>query len=309
MATPAGFPAEVKVAVLDFDNTLWDQVGAFEKATTALVKAIVSHSDRPPGAKVDERLVEDGISIVNRIFQVREHPDLVRHHPVLHALYRGSIPERVIRRLTKVWRDEEQRHQVLYPGAKEMLQGLRAQGIKIVVYSECNAEKLARRLREMGVESMVDAVYSPPPPGIGTGGASTGNRAPITIVDGNHGLSIPQRVIQGRLLKSHPDALLAILNDLGVAPAETVMVGDNPVRDVAMAQAGGVRGIFARYGYIHLSADRLYKRLEPRPTKGNAVAGITPDAVINDPRDLLPLLKGPTPPAPPVDRRRLALVR
>lgn len=306
MTTPAGFPADVKVAVLDFDNTLWDQVGCFEKATSALVKAIVAHTDRPPGAKVDEKLVEDSMALVNRLYQVREHPDMVRHHPVLMAIYKGIVPERVVRRLTKVWQDEERRNEVLYPGAVEMLQGLRAQGIKIVIYSECNAPKLAKRLKAMGVEHLVDAVYSPPEPRLRNALHGSSNRAPLRIVDGTDGLTIPQRVIQGRMLKSHPDALTAILAEQGFKPDEAIMLGDNPQRDVLMAQGAGVRGIFAKYGYIALTADRLYKRLEPNPTPSNKVQGITPDATIEDPRDLLPLLRGPKPPTPPVSNRVLA---
>jgi putative hydrolase of the HAD superfamily len=46
-----------------------------------------------------------------------------------------------------------------------------------------------------------------------------------------------------RHTKPHPEAFRAVLDQLGAGPAETVMVGDRPVDDIAGAQALGMRTV------------------------------------------------------------------
>jgi phosphoglycolate phosphatase-like HAD superfamily hydrolase len=62
------------------------------------------------------------------------------------------------------------------------------------------------------------------------------------------------------------------MNELGVRPEETVMVGDSPV-DVATGRAGGVFTVGVTYG------------LDPR-----SVVAARPDALLDDLRDLSALL-------------------
>ena len=56
------------------------------------------------------------------------------------------------------------------------------------------------------------------------------------------------------------------LDDMGVAPGEAVMIGDDIVADIGGAQTAGVRAILAMTGKFHEGEDRRY--------------GITPDGVI-----------------------------
>jgi phosphoglycolate phosphatase len=56
--------------------------------------------------------------------------------------------------------------------------------------------------------------------------------------------------------KSDPRHLLTALEQLGAAPNESVMIGDNE-NDYAAARAAGVAVIVMRYGYLRLPPETL----------------------------------------------------
>lgn len=73
-------------------------------------------------------------------------------------------------------------------------------------------------------------------------------------------------------LKPHPTIFEHALNILGTQPEETVFVGDNPVADIVGAQSAGLQAVL-----------RLTNHSEREVTA-------TPDAVIRDLSELLPVL-------------------
>lgn len=76
-----------------------------------------------------------------------------------------------------------------------------------------------------------------------------------------------------RLPKPDPEGVLLACARLGVAPAASVFVGDDP-RDIAAGQAAGTRTVVAGYGYI---------------APGEDVAAWGADACIDSPAGLLAL--------------------
>ncbi len=97
-------------------------------------------------------------------------------------------------------------------------------------------------------------------------------RRAAVIVGGD---TLPER-------KPHPLPLLYAAGRLGVAPAETVYVGDAE-RDVLAARAAGMRAVVACFGYIGPAED---------PHAWPA------DAWVASPRELLEWLRRPAPDAP-----------
>ncbi|WP_202816297.1 HAD family hydrolase [Immundisolibacter cernigliae] len=78
-----------------------------------------------------------------------------------------------------------------------------------------------------------------------------------------------------RLPKPDPEGVLLACERLGVAPAASVFVGDDP-RDIAAGQAAGTRTVVAGYGYI---------------APGEDVTRWGADACIDSPADLLALCR------------------
>ncbi len=71
-----------------------------------------------------------------------------------------------------------------------------------------------------------------------------------------HGLEkffVTQQVADFHPSKPHPSMILQAMQETGVAPEQTVMIGDTSF-DMDMAKAAGVRGIAVRWGYHPVSA-------------------------------------------------------
>lgn len=78
------------------------------------------------------------------------------------------------------------------------------------------------------------------------------------------------------VLKPHPGIFQLALERLGVTPQEAVFVGDNPVADIAGAQAVGMQAVF--------------RITSPMPQMLSGL--IVPDAAINSLEELPPILDG-----------------
>ncbi|HVL72491.1 MAG TPA: phosphoglycolate phosphatase [Beijerinckiaceae bacterium] len=120
-----------------------------------------------------------------------------------------------------------------YPGVVETLERLATAGLRLGCVTNKPSAATAEILQALGLARFFGAVVG--------------------------GDVLPRR-------KPHPDQLLHAAEALGVAPSETVMVGDN-YHDVAAARAAGMGALAVTYGYSHvphaeLGADRLLDRFE-----------------------------------------------
>jgi phosphoglycolate phosphatase len=70
--------------------------------------------------------------------------------------------------------------------------------------------------------------------------------------------------------KPHPDSLLHAANLIGIEPAQCLYVGDD-LRDIQAANAAGMRGVVAMYGYLGV---------DPRPRAWPAAAFVDAPAQI-----------------------------
>ncbi len=124
-------------------------------------------------------------------------------------------------------------------GAAEVVRTLRSAGLTLgVLANSPHGDMVRRRLSEAGLSDSLEAI----------------------VCSGDVGYRKP-----------HPAAFKAILREMGVQPADAVMVGDDPIADVEGARAAGMRAVWvAREGV-------------PPPKEANAV--------VEDLRDLLRVLR------------------
>ena len=104
---------------------------------------------------------------------------------------------------------------VAYPGVEETLERLADAGIGLAVVTDAEAFQARRRLGKTGLIDYFEVVVTPE--------------------------------VSGRR-KPEPDSLLYALRVLDAAPAEAMMVGDSPVRDIAPGRHLGMTTAFAAYG-------------------------------------------------------------
>ncbi len=122
--------------------------------------------------------------------------------------------ERVQKRRGEIFRERYLPRLQPFPRTRELLERMRAQGLKLVVASSANGKELQALLRQAGVDDLVEA------------------RTSSSDVDES---------------KPAPDAIQAALASAGCAPAEAIMIGDTPY-DVQAAQRAGVPVIALRSG-------------------------------------------------------------
>lgn len=102
-----------------------------------------------------------------------------------------------------------------YPGVEETLRCLADAGIGLAVATDAELFQARRRLGKTGLIDLFEVVVTP---------EISGKRKP------------------------EPDSLLYALRRLDTAPAEAMMVGDSPVRDIAPGRRLGMVTAFAAYG-------------------------------------------------------------
>ena len=134
---------------------------------------------------------------------------------------------RLVRRLTEAFHEHYRihgdRHAYLYDGAESALQQLHAVGIRVGICSN-KPDDLCRMLtHSFDIDRYVDEVLGSTP---------------------------------GMPKKPDPAPLLAIIERLGVAPQDTLYVGDSDA-DVKAARAAGVPVMLVSYGYTLRPANQL----------------------------------------------------
>ena len=241
---PGGAPARrrVTVVVTDIDNTLYDWMAMWSPAFGGMLARLTADSGLPREALEREfHALHQRHGTTEYAFAIQELPSLRALHPGedLVARYAGAI---------EAYRAARRRTLRLYPGVAEALAAIRATGCLVVGYTESRAYYVNYRIRALGLDGLLDYVYSPPDHALPAGVRPEA----IRRYPAEHyrlARTVHRHVAEGAW---KPDAavLRAILGELGADPARAAYVGDSLVKDVAMARAAGVSDVFARYGDV-----------------------------------------------------------
>jgi len=193
-----------KMILIDVDGTLVDSVPDLAYCVDEMMKAL----GRP--AYGEERVrdwVGNGVERLTRralIGQLDGEPadeDFQRAYPIFLELYAENTSKRSL----------------LYPGIKEGLDWLKAEGYTLGCVTNKAAQFTLPLLKDLGVHDYFGLVVA--------------------------GDTLPEK-------KPHPLPLLHAAEHFGVSPEESLMVGDS-VSDVKAARAAGFNIVCMSYGYNH----------------------------------------------------------
>ncbi len=130
---------------------------------------------------------------------------------------------------------------------------LRAEGVKIVAYTESLAYWTEWRIKHTGLDGVIEVLYSSPDHDLPAGVKIEDLR---TRPPEEYGLQYTEhRHVPKGTLKPSVEILQQILEDVDRKPADAVYVGDSLMKDIAMAQAAHVRDVHAKYGEAHGKAE------------------------------------------------------
>ena len=238
--------SRVRLVVTDLDNTLYSWVGYVVFAIEAMLDSLVSTT----GFERDH--------LLESLQEVYHHRGSIEYPFVLQE---ASIFQERLADFERFAEDvliparqafAAQRRSLLrpYPTVVSTLERLKAQGIPVVGLSDASSFAATLRLRMLGLDRYLDALYaiepySLPPP----------DRMERRILEKlEAGLYEPETLKVHPLplsaVKPSPEGFMMICEDFGVRPEETVMIGDNLTKDIGLAQAVGALGLWAEYGTI-----------------------------------------------------------
>ncbi len=118
-----------------------------------------------------------------------------------------------------------------------------------------------------GARAVLDALHAVPEYilGVATGKSQRGLDA---LIEGHDlGMFVTRQVADHHPSKPHPSMVLTAMSETGIAPADTVMIGDTTF-DMDMGRAAGVTTIGVDWGYhpaAHLGADHMLAEFAELP--------------------------------------------
>ena len=228
--------------VTDLDNTLYPWVDYIVPSLEAMVASLVETTGRP---RID---IVQSLKAVYTRQESNEYPFAIQESSLFHP-YRAdfdSFDALVVRPAQRAFAEARRRYLVPYPGVRETLGALRARGVAVAALTDAPRNAVENRVRLLGLDGLIDVLYAL------RGYALPANVNPEIRRRDEAGLYRLKatRVIElpREAEKPDPRGLRRILRDLRLAPAEVLYVGDSVRKDMALAAAVGVKGVWAEYG-------------------------------------------------------------
>lgn len=231
----------IRLLITDLDNTLYDWVAWYARALMSMVAragAIMGVSEE---ILLDE--LRDAFVDLGTVEQPRA---LLRLPCVQTAVGDHAVASERLAPALAAFEDPRAAPGAL-PGARETLARMRSAGVPVVGHTEAAAPNAVRRLRQVGLEEGLVALFAGPP--VRRGPARTETEAPVDALAPAPPFEVTR--LEPALHKPNPATVLEICRRRGVSPTEVLYVGDNLERDVDMALQAGAHAAWAAYGTRH----------------------------------------------------------
>ena len=226
-----------RVLITDVDNTLLDWQDLWYQTFSGMIEKVIEISGVEP-----EKLYAE-CSVIHQKYGTSEYSNLLEELPCLQELYGPNVLA-VMAPAIETFRETRRRVLQLYPTVEDTLRSLRSAGILIVAFTESKAFYTNYRFRKLGLDGLIDYLYSPEDHSMPVGTVGTRFYEPDNYKFKH---TIHRYTPEGEV-KPNPDILLQIISDLGVETNQVIYVGDNILKDVYMAKQAGVMDVQALYG-------------------------------------------------------------
>lgn len=236
-------PAQIKLVVCDLDNTLYDWVTFFARAFYAMVDAAL------PILNVQKEQLLDELQSVHRRYGDSEPPFALLEIPSVARRFPDCPPDQLHDLLNPAFHafnSARKAHLRAYPGVESCLSELMRAETTIVAHTEATVVNAEYRLRKLDLLRFFSRLYA-----IENRGPGHPNPHRLERQERTHEL----RVLRLQQRKPDTRVLLSICADAGVAPTQTLYVGDSISRDIGMANSAGVHSAWAKYGTMYEKDD------------------------------------------------------
>ena len=220
---------KISVIITDLDNTLYDWLTMWYQSFNVFIDRLEQDSHIPKNILIPE------IRDIHQKHGTVEYEHLLRDIPSLQEKFKGEDLEKKFESSLILLRDTQKYHLKLYPDTMNTLLYLKRIGVKIIGYTDSKALPTSIRIKELGLDGVLDVVYSQP--------WIIKKREPL--IHTHHNELSPA---EG---KPSVTGLLRIIQEIGADIEKCAYLGDSLVKDISMAQDSGVLDILVDYGKAH----------------------------------------------------------
>jgi phosphoglycolate phosphatase-like HAD superfamily hydrolase len=143
------------VLITDLDNTLFDWVDLWYHCFSSMLDQIVSISG------VDRAQLKTEIRAVHQKHGTSEYSLLIEELPSIQKKFAGQEIMEIFAPAIVAYRTQRRKYLRLYPTVAETLLLIKGRGTKIVAYTESMGFYSNYRLRRLGLDGVIDIVFSP----------------------------------------------------------------------------------------------------------------------------------------------------
>jgi FMN phosphatase YigB (HAD superfamily) len=231
---------KVTVLITDLDNTLFDWVEIWCQCFSAMLAEIVSISGVPA-----EQLKSE-IRTVHQFHGTSEYAFLIEELPSLRLAFPGGNLAEIFSPAIEAFRKTRRTYLKLFPGVAETLLKIKGKGTSIIGYTESMAFYSNYRVRRLGLDGVLDIIYSPQDHSL-PHGIQPDDIRKYSARTYKFRYTQEKFTPKGEL-KPNPDILKSIISELKVSQENCLYLGDSLFKDVAMAKDVGITSVWARYG-------------------------------------------------------------
>src|SRR5215813_7511304 len=147
---------KVSVIITDLDNTLYDWFDVWYQSFSAMLNRLVQDS----GVE-EERLISE-IKRIHEQHGTSEYLLLIEELPCLRDKHPHQNLSKIYAAVIEAYVNARSTYLHLYPSVLETLKTLKECGCLIVGYTESQAYYTEFRVKELGLDGIIDYLYSPP---------------------------------------------------------------------------------------------------------------------------------------------------
>lgn len=237
------FKPSISLFVTDLDNTLWDWFHAWHASFGALLDGLVRETG------LDRNLLESEARTVHQRRGTSEYSWLLYELPSVRAYCGNKDPFEALDGVLHEQNSARLHETRLYDGVWDTLQMVKSQGVPIVAYTESQSYWTKWRIRKLGLDGVIDTLFSSPDHDAPTGLHPEEKR--FNPADDMNLRKTVHHHVQGGITKPNPQILNDILSEFDIPLDRVLYIGDSLMKDVAMGQSVGVLDVHAAYGVAH----------------------------------------------------------
>ncbi|HEX4621560.1 MAG TPA: HAD family hydrolase [Myxococcaceae bacterium] len=235
----------VRLVVTDMDNTLYPWVDYIVPAVEAMVDSVCRSTGFP------RIRVVQALKAVYSKHESNEYPYALQESTLYDAFPDfGSFDKLVIEPARAAFADARRRYLRPFRGVLETLAALKERGVPVVALTDAPRNPAEYRVRWMGLDQYLKALYTLP------GFKFPARRGEALIAPdirrkderGDYRAACPVVELPRTHEKPDPRGLMRICREQGIAPEDTLVVGDSIHKDVAVARKVGALDCWAEYG-------------------------------------------------------------